>query len=170
MHKEIFIRFDRCLGCRSCEIACAVAHSEDRSLIEAIKQSPLPKKRIFVEQVDSLKAPVTCRHCREAYCVNACISGAMHRTPDGLVTNLGTEQKCTGCWMCVMVCPYGVIRRDQEKGIAMKCDRECFDEKGIPACVRACPTRALIFTTLEEFEADKRRRYLARTILAAAGS
>ncbi|CEP67542.1 4Fe-4S ferredoxin-type, iron-sulphur binding domain [Moorella glycerini] len=161
MHREILIRFDRCLGCLSCEIACAIAHAEEQTLLGAITQPKPPQKRIYVEQVESRKAPVTCRHCQEAYCIDACIAGAMHRTEEGVVTNLGREQKCIGCWMCVMVCPYGVIRRDGEQRIALKCDRQCLDDQKVPACVRACPTKALVFTTVEEFEAEKRHQYLA---------
>lgn len=161
MQREILIRFERCLGCLSCEIACAIAHSEEQTLLGAITQPKPPKKRIYVEQVESRKAPITCRHCQEAYCIDACIAGVMHRTDEGVVTNLGKEQKCTGCWMCVMVCPYGVIQRDGEQRIALKCDRQCLDDQKVPACVRACPTQALVFTTVEEFEAKKRHQYLA---------
>lgn len=164
MPKEVLVRFDRCLGCRSCEIACAVAHAQDKTLFGAMAQPNPPRKRIFVEQAQDLKVPVTCRHCQDAYCVDACIAGAMHRTPEGVVTNVGREQKCVGCWMCVMVCPYGVIREEPEERRALKCDRQCLDEEGVPACVRACPTKALVYTTVEEFEAEKRRQYLATSV------
>jgi len=48
-----------------------------------------------------------------------------------------------------MVCPYGVIGREWERRIALKCDR-CPDRE-IPACVEACPTKALVFMEEEEF-------------------
>ncbi|PTQ50712.1 MAG: Carbon monoxide dehydrogenase iron-sulfur protein CooF [Hydrogenibacillus schlegelii] len=50
----------------------------------------------------------------------------------------------------------------------MKCDRECLDEEGIPACVRACPTGALVYQTVEEFEAERRREVAASLIAAAS--
>jgi carbon-monoxide dehydrogenase iron sulfur subunit len=48
-----------------------------------------------------------------------------------------------------MVCPYGVVGREWERRIALKCDR-CPDRE-TPACVDACPTRALIFIEEEDF-------------------
>jgi anaerobic carbon-monoxide dehydrogenase iron sulfur subunit len=160
MQKEILVRFERCLGCHSCEMACSVAHSPTKTLVGAVLADKPPLKQIYVEQVDGLKAPITCRHCEDAYCVEVCMSHSLHRTVDGLVTNVDRRQKCLGCWMCVMACPFGVIRQDSIERRAVKCDRECLDEKDIPACVRACPTGALVFSTVADFEAGKRRSQL----------
>lgn len=158
--KEILVDTDRCLGCRSCELACAVAHSESKNLFAAVAETKRPLNRIFVHQAEAKKIPLTCRHCEEAPCIDACIAGAMHRTPEGVVTNAGGPGECTGCWMCVMVCPYGVIRSNVDRRAAVKCDRLCRDEKGIPACVRACPTGALAFVEVDEFSWDKRQKFL----------
>jgi carbon-monoxide dehydrogenase iron sulfur subunit len=57
--------------------------------------------------------------------------------------------------MCVIVCPFGVIAREMESKIIIKCDR-CPD-RDEPACVEACPVSALTFTDLEEIEKGKRR-------------
>lgn len=57
--------------------------------------------------------------------------------------------KCVGCWMCVMACPYGVIKRRKEDRVALKCD-QCL-ELDEPACVAACPTAALYFCEKDEF-------------------
>jgi carbon-monoxide dehydrogenase iron sulfur subunit len=48
-----------------------------------------------------------------------------------------------GCWVCATICTYGVVGREKEERIALKCDR-CRDLE-IPACVNACPTGTLIF-------------------------
>lgn len=161
MQKEILIRYERCMGCHSCETACAVAHSPSRTLAGALLADKPPLKKIYVEQVDSIKAPVACRHCEEAYCVEVCMTHSLHRTEDGLVTNSDRQEKCLGCWMCIMACPFGVIRQDGSKRRAIKCDRECLDETDTPACVKACPTGALVFSTVADFEAEKRRSQLA---------
>ncbi|MCL6639731.1 MAG: 4Fe-4S dicluster domain-containing protein [Firmicutes bacterium] len=161
MAKEVLIRFDRCLGCRSCELACAVAHSESKTLFGALGEARSPLKRIFVDQAGVRKVPVNCRHCEEAPCLDACIAGAMRRTPDGAVTNEGGERRCAGCWMCVMVCPYGVIRSELKERVAVKCDRNCLDDSGVPACVRSCPTGALVYGRVDDFGADKRKEFLA---------
>jgi Fe-S-cluster-containing hydrogenase component 2 len=50
--------------------------------------------------------------------------------------------------MCMMVCPFGAIRvalaevAGREKRAAFKCDL-CVDRPSGPACVEACPTKAL---------------------------
>lgn len=159
--KEILVNKERCLGCRSCELACAVAHSKSKNLIGAAGESSKAKKRIFVHQAGSKKVPLNCRHCEEAPCIDACIAGAMHRTPDGIVTNTDGPAKCTGCWMCVMVCPYGIINGDITQRLALKCDRDCLDSTGVPACVRACLTGALSFAEVDEFSRDRRQRFLS---------
>ncbi|WP_052210464.1 4Fe-4S dicluster domain-containing protein [Thermoanaerobacter sp. YS13] len=151
--REIFVRYDRCVGCRSCELACAVSHTASRDLFEAILRGEKSKKRIYVDQIDQIKAPAVCRHCEEAPCVAVCVTGAMQRREDGV--NIVDLFRCIGCWMCALVCPFGAVSRGEGK--AIKCDRECVDEQGIPACVRACHTGALVFKTVEEFEADRRR-------------
>ncbi len=160
MSKEILVNYEKCLGCRSCEIACAVAHSQSKTLVGAILNNEKPLKRIFVNQVKDKKIPLSCRHCEEAPCIDACIAGAMHRTSEGIVTNEGGMHECTGCWMCVMVCPYGVIRSLSDRRKAVKCDRACFDETDEPACVRACPTGALSYVTVDQFGESKRYRFL----------
>ncbi|MHB8928227.1 MAG: 4Fe-4S dicluster domain-containing protein [Bacillota bacterium] len=159
MHRGVFVRYERCLGCRSCQLACAVSHTRAGTLAEALLQGEAGGRRLFVDQVGAVKAPSVCRHCEEAYCVAACPAGAMWKRPDGVVTNAGSLHQCVGCWMCVMACPFGVISRGPG-GQAVKCDQECLDGDGLPACVKACPTRALVFTTMEEFEAGRRRAAL----------
>lgn len=161
--KEIFVRLDRCLGCRACEIACAVEHSTTKSLFTAIGEGPVPRKRVYVEYILGQMIPFLCRHCEDAPCVRVCCTGAL--TQDSL-THVVTqkETKCIGCWMCSMVCPYGVIGRKLEERVATKCDR-CPD-RDIPACVEACPTKALVYMDETEFAEMKR---LQRATLVAEG-
>ena len=152
--KEIFVRLDRCMGCHTCEIACAVEHSDSKTLYGAMGEKPGPKKRVYVEWVPlDNRVPVLCRHCEEAPCMHACISGAITRSDDGVV--LTNAEKCIGCWTCVMVCPYGVIGRQSETHKAYRCDR-C-PELETPACVDACPTHALVYRTVEAFSGDVRK-------------
>ena len=152
--KEIFVNIENCLGCKSCELACTVEHSQSKSLFGAISESPLPKKRVYVEYGDGKNIPLQCRHCQEAPCVDACISGALKwDSQANLVTH--DRERCVGCWMCIMVCPFGVIGREKDAKVAIKCDR-C-TERDAPACVEACPSGALVFTTLEETEKLRRK-------------
>ena len=160
MEREIMVRPERCLGCHSCEMACAIAHTPAKTLAGALLSGQRGLKQIYVEQVEGFTSPVACRHCEDAPCITVCAPRSMHRTEDGLVTNQDRLDQCLGCWMCAMACPFGVIRQDGTKRRAVKCDRECLDEKEIPACVGACPTGALAYTDVASFEGDKRRRQL----------
>jgi len=81
------------------------------------------------------------------------MTGAMERDPKtGAV--LHDEEKCVGCWMCVMVCPFGVTRPDHEKHkIGSKCDL-CHG-KDTPACVEHCPNEALTYEDKDEKSSGK---------------
>lgn len=146
--KEIFVRLDRCVGCHSCELACAVEHSRARSLFASIGETPRPRRRLYVEFIQGRKMPFLCRHCKNAPCVQACPTSALVQDPVTRIVTLRPD-RCIGCWMCITVCPYGMIGQDWEQQVAVKCDR-CPD-RDMPACVEACPTRALVFMRREEF-------------------
>lgn len=151
---RIFVYPNRCLGCHSCELACALAHSKTGSLAAAIYEEPKPQKRIFVEGKEDARGPIHCRHCEEAPCARVCPTGALI---SDLPTNLiqYREQRCIGCFMCGMACPFGVIWRDPKNRFIVKCDY-CPDRE-TPACVTACPSRALQFQSEAEYERTRRQ-------------
>jgi len=143
--KQLYYDIKKCLGCKSCEIACAVAHSISNELFKAIKDEilSLPRKKIIYSKDKNY--PVSCRHCKDPKCVDACMAAALvYDKEKGMV--LHDESRCVGCWMCVMVCPYGAIRPNIKTRIPIRCDK-CKD-KDEPSCVKACPTGAIIW--LEE--------------------
>lgn len=157
----IYVKPDRCMGCKSCEIGCAVQHSEGKTLFSALLERPAPMKRVFVETAEGVKMPILCRHCEDAPCLNACISGCLYRDENGFIRRI--KERCIGCWTCLMVCPFGVITRDVNKHLAVKCDR-CH-KLDVPACVNACPTKALVVKDLDQIPKEKRQN----VILAETG-
>lgn len=66
MRKVIAVDIGRCLACKSCEIACAVAHSASGRLEEAVVEHPKPQKRVTVEAAGQFAVPMQCRHCEDA--------------------------------------------------------------------------------------------------------
>jgi NADPH-dependent 2,4-dienoyl-CoA reductase/sulfur reductase-like enzyme/ferredoxin len=130
---------ERCLACRACELACAVAHSASGTLIGALGEAVPPKRRVFLDAVGGQLRALRCKQCREPLCVFSCKSGALHRDP-ATGRTVFDEDLCVGCWMCVMVCPDGV-RPDLDRHQAVRCD-VCADRE-VPACVAACPTATL---------------------------
>jgi len=160
--KKVYCLFDRCLGCRSCEIACAVAHSAGRGLEEAMGEKERPRSRLRIRNAGGRPLPVQCRHCDTPACAEACISGAIRKDAEtGRVAS--DPERCVRCWMCVMACPYGAILFRPETA-AERCDL-CREEDE-PACVRACPTKALLFCERAEFESllGKERRRMKPAI------
>jgi len=161
--KEIFVDIERCTACKACEIACAVEHSDSKSLFGAVFESPPPQKRVHVEPALAYAYPVRCLHCSDAPCVAACPNGAMTRdSVTGVV--VVNEDRCQGCFMCAMVCSFGAISAHPTLRVAVKCDR-CTDRQSRgeqPACVEACPTHALQFGEEEGLAKEKRLSSAAR--------
>ena len=169
--KEIFVDIERCTACKACEIACAVEHSDSKTLFGAVFEQPAPQKRVHVEPALAYAYPVRCVHCSDAPCVAACPNGAMSRDADS-GTVVVNEDRCQGCFMCAMVCSFGAISAHPTLRVAVKCDR-CVDrqERGDqPACVDACPTHALQFGDEEHLAREKRLSAAARVAHAVSGA
>ena len=83
--KDVIILPERCMGCRSCEVACAVSHSKSKNLFQALGEEKVPKKRISVEYIHALEAsvPISCRHCEDAPCVSVCPTKALSKDKIG---------------------------------------------------------------------------------------
>ncbi|MBM4019151.1 MAG: 4Fe-4S dicluster domain-containing protein [Planctomycetes bacterium] len=156
--KMIVCRIARCLGCRSCEIACAVVHSQSRDLLAALAESPRPQARVRVEPVGEHGLPIQCRHCESAPCITVCPTEAMHRASEQSPVVIDAE-RCIGCKLCMVVCPFGVIEASADGKAVVKCDlcAERTQAGELPACVAACLTRALQFVDAGEDNRRKRR-------------
>ncbi len=136
--KRILIKEEYCIGCRLCEIYCVTKHSSAKEIVKMYKEKKIiSESGICFEQKGSVSFAIQCRHCDDAPCIEACITGAMYRDKNtGRV--LHNKEKCVGCWMCVMVCPLGVVKiSHSEKKVVSKCDL-CIDRE-FPACVENCP-------------------------------
>lgn len=163
MLSMLVVKVDRCLGCKSCELACAVEHSASKDLYEAIKESPAPRSRVSVGQGEGFAVPLQCRQCESAPCVAICPTRALARTSPETPVMLDHDA-CIGCKWCILACPFGVITLDERGRTIVKCD-QCFErvQRGeLPACVQACPTGALLYETLDEILAGKREASLVQ--------
>jgi len=141
--RRVYFNEEVCIGCHLCEVYCQLQHSQSRELIKAFKrESPPPLPRVRVEQKWPVSLSIRCQQCDEAPCVYACLTGALTRdTMDGVVVL--DEERCVGCWTCILVCPFGAIRRDTDQRKTAKCDL-CQGED-MPICVINCPNEALVY-------------------------
>lgn len=169
--KKVIILEDNCIACYNCEVACVAEHSRTKDPVKAYKLENLRGKSNAVVEISGPVAfSLMCRHCKHPWCLDACISGAIQRLENGIVYL--NEDRCVACWGCVLACPYGATHpliRDDRKH-AFKCDL-CIDrlEAGLnPACVEACPNRALIFEEPVNLE-EKERRYEAMAVHSDRG-
>ena len=66
------------------------------------------------------------------------------------------ETKCTGCKLCLQVCPYDALYFNEEERIVDKCNLcvERIDQGLKPACVATCMNNALVFGDLDDPEND----------------
>lgn len=159
----------KCMACRACELACALAHAQTHDLLTAIAEQGA-KPRIYVEPAGGLAVPLQCRHCEDAPCVQVCPSGALWRAGDGEPV-LADPQKCIGCAFCVQACPFGLIRLAPDQKVVLKCDL-CVTRQAeglIPACVAACPVGALAWEEVEEIAKRNKQRAAMEAAAASAG-
>lgn len=145
--RRIYIKEEVCMGCRLCEVYCQLQHSKSKDLIRAFKrEAPRPLPRLRVEERKPVFLSVRCQHCDEALCIYACLTGALSREQDsGTVTV--DEERCIGCWTCLLACPFGAIRQDKGQGRIVKCD--LCPGKDVPVCVTTCPNEALVYMELK---------------------
>lgn len=176
--KTVFVHPERCIGCKQCESACAVAHSQTKNLFLAVFESPAPKPRIHAEPGLAMNTafPNKCRHCNPAPCVGVCPTAAMRRSADYPDIVIVDARKCIACGMCAMVCPFDVITyyslavAPERPKVAVKCDH-CIErqEMGlIPACVESCKVNALEFGEINELVKTARTKY-SETVSIAVG-
>ncbi|HEU5079078.1 MAG TPA: 4Fe-4S dicluster domain-containing protein [Opitutaceae bacterium] len=142
-NEEFFIDPQRCIGCHACEMACAECETNG--------QTPM----IHVDYVDRATTVQTstqvCMHCEDPTCAKVCPADAITKDEFGVVHSANTA-RCIACANCVMACPFGVPKKNQETQLMMKCNL-CYDRTSAgkrPMCATVCPTGALWYGTREK--------------------
>jgi anaerobic dimethyl sulfoxide reductase subunit B (iron-sulfur subunit) len=159
MAKQLAFYFDSgsCTGCKACQVACKDKQDHGvgilwRRVYEITGGSWERKNDIWESGVFAYNLSVACNHCQKAPCLAACPTGAIIKGPHGIVEI--REDLCMGCRYCEWACPYGAPQYDYNSGKMTKCDfcRDYIEEGRNPACVAACPMRALDFGELEDLK------------------
>ena len=163
----LLIDEDRCVHCDNCVKACEGVHQDGQT---RIKRTGMKFANILIAN--------SCRHCENALCLTDCPPGdAITRAPHGEV--FIDPAKCIACGNCATNCPYDNIfmvhpeeteerssllgwvkeavgmqkpakPHPAKKALAVKCDL-CRDLDSGPACVRSCPTGAVLRLEPDEY-------------------
>ena len=145
MSKMILIDQQACTGCRQCELVCSVQHTGTanpaRSRISLIRW-----------ESEGFYLPVVCQQCLEPACATVCPVNAISKE-QGTDLVVLDHDRCIGCKMCVMACPFGAMSVDITEGRVSKCDL-C---DGDPTCVSFCEADALRFVDAEIAHLAKQR-------------
>ena len=131
MAKALYIDYQKCTGCRTCELVCAVQHdgcsNPTRSRIKVVKW-----------EAQGLYIPMSCQQCQDAPCMNICPVKAISKD-DELGRVMVDYDTCIGCRSCVSICPFGAMSFNVIDKMVFKCDL-C---DGDPQCVRFCDVKAV---------------------------
>ena len=157
MADKLGLYFDQslCTGCKACQVACKDKHDLPldvswRRVAEYTGGSWQVNGGTFVPNVFTYYLSMACNHCDNAVCTDVCPTTAMTQGDDGVV--FVDLDKCVGCRYCEWSCPYSAPQYNSETGQMSKCDL-CADYREAgkePACVAACPSRALDWGPIEE--------------------
>lgn len=147
MAKELVFDPTLCTGCMRCMTTCSTynfgATSLSKSRIQIVRHEGHAITRID-EPDELIFFPMTCRQCETPYCQKVCPVNAIQRKQDTGAMRVDYD-KCIGCRMCMVGCPFGAVRYDSVRKLIFKCEL-C---EGEPQCVKFCPTEALQFVPME---------------------
>jgi Fe-S-cluster-containing dehydrogenase component len=165
----VLVDTTRCIGCRSCEVACSVTNGnfvpdvKADNALEKVRDTT-DKQYTVVNRFKTGKGDVfvkrQCMHCWQPACAAACLVNAMAKTKEGPVTWDG--DKCMGCRFCMVSCPFDIPKAEYHSWNPriMKCTMcyERLQEGKKPACVEACPTDTLMFGSKRQLMEVARHR------------
>jgi formate dehydrogenase iron-sulfur subunit len=163
----------KCIGCKACQVACMEWNDLRDEIGTNIGEYQNPRDLsastwtlMRFAEVENSKGDLEwlirkdgCMHCADPGCLKACPSpGAIVQYANGIVDF--QEENCIGCGYCVTGCPFDVPRISKKDHKAYKCTL-CSDRVAVglePACIKACPTGALVFGTKEDMQAHAAER------------
>jgi formate dehydrogenase iron-sulfur subunit len=163
----------KCIGCKACQVACmewndlrdeigtCTGHYENPADLSEHSWT-LMRYAEYENPKGDLEWLIRkdgCMHCEDPGCLKACPSpGAIVQYANGIVDF--QEENCIGCGYCIAGCPFDIPRISKKDKKAYKCTL-CSDRVAVglePACVKACPTGAIVFGTKEDMTEHAQER------------
>jgi benzoyl-CoA reductase subunit BamC len=133
--KEIKVDLDKCVGCRSCELACSAFHALPRySSINPARS----RIRVIIDLLNDVYVPIRAGDYTPAEC-----------TGRHTYTINGKEYR--ECSFCGVSCPARDYFKEPDSGLPLKCDMcESDPPQEEPLCVQVCRPNALTYEEREE--------------------
>jgi Fe-S-cluster-containing hydrogenase component 2 len=93
-----------------------------------------------------------CQQCDDPACMNICPTDAIYLDAETGAKVINYD-KCIGCKMCMIACPFGAVSVDPVTKKVVKCDL-CVGE---PACAKFCPTGSIEYVTADAYGLMRQR-------------
>ncbi len=145
MEKILNVDYQKCTGCRLCELVCSVAH-------DGISNPTRSRIKIIKWEEEGLYVPMICQQCENAPCEAVCPVGAITRDENDDYLKVDYNI-CIGCRSCVTACPFGAMNYNTTDKKVFKCDL-C---GGQPECVRFCEVNAIEYVAAEGSSDQKKK-------------
>jgi len=157
----------KCIGCKACQTACMEWNDlrDEVGYNTGVYDNPhdLTEHSWTVMRFAEYENPDGnlewlirkdgCMHCAEPGCLLACPApGAIVQYTNGIVDF--HEENCIGCGYCITGCPFNIPRLSKTEHVTYKCTL-CSDRVAVgqePACVKTCPTGAIVFGTKDDMK------------------
>lgn len=155
--KQMAFYFDSsaCSGCKTCQVACKDKYDLAagvlwRRVYEVCGGDWIRRGNAWLPNILSYHVSLACNHCEEAICIETCPNTAIVKDEKGIV--LIDQDRCMGCRYCEWSCPYGALQFDSNNRVMTKCTfcADYIEEGKDPACITACPMRAMDYGELEQ--------------------
>lgn len=174
----MLIDIKRCIGCHTCAVACKQGNNLPNELwwnrVLTFGGPAMDTAHGKYPSLEMQFLTLNCQHCEDPACVKACPAEATYKRDDGIV--MQDYDKCLGCRLCIMSCPYSNVRTynedkpqyymdnpvgdscvdSQQKGTVSKCTF-CFYrlDRGLePNCIEVCPAKARFFGDIKDANSE----------------
>jgi formate dehydrogenase iron-sulfur subunit len=161
------IDVSKCIGCKACQTACMEWNDlrDEVGYNTGVYDNPhdltehswtVMRFAEYENQDGNLEWLIRkdgCMHCADPGCLKACPApGAIVQYTNGIVDF--HEENCIGCGYCITGCPFNIPRLSKTEHKVYKCTL-CSDRVAVgqePACVKTCPTGAIVFGSKEDMK------------------
>ncbi len=160
------IDVSKCIGCKACQAACMEWNDlrdeiginagvlDNPPDLSAASWTVMRYSEVETDRgLEWLIRKDGCMHCAEPGCLKSCPApGAIVQYSNGIVDF--HEENCIGCGYCITGCPFNIPRLSKKDSKVYKCTL-CSDRVAVgmePACIKSCPTGALVFGTKDDMK------------------